>query len=81
MCFYTPEFVGFGVGVAEGLLHGVTPWVVAFSGCLFGNAIFHFVRFVVAGDFQFAEQAADNGFGNAVFALFVLAQQLRPGHF
>lgn len=54
-----------------------------FSGCLIllANAILHFVRFVVKRDFQFAEQAADNGFGDAVFALFVLAQELLPRHF
>ena len=39
------------------------------------------MRFVVKRDFQFAEQTADNGFGHAVFALFVLAQELLPRHF
>lgn len=54
-----------------------------FSGCLicFGDVVCHFVRFVVKRDFQFAEQAADNGFGHAVFALLVLAQELLPWHF
>ena len=54
-----------------------------FSGCLicFGDVVCHFMRFVIKRDFQFAEQAADNGFGYAVFALFVLAQELLLRHF
>lgn len=39
------------------------------------------MRFVVARQLQFAEQAADDLFQHGVGALFVLRQQLRPRHF